>query len=181
MLCFRYSCCFFKVWKTFFPVCGRRTRVRSLWRLNEFLEIWRVMHFVGFLFAFLWFPWRKEKSWDGRIWGNSANMMCGLAIHIGGFRTALGSGFQWLVDGCLSNSLSYSLFFPDSCLAVVTSRKVRSVASSTTAVIGDTRFCVIATYALCAFDGGETSVFNSAIRLAVKTLHDLALIDVEFN
>ena len=181
MLYFCYSCCIFLVWKTFFPVYWQETEVGSLRWLNGLLEIWRVMHFVGFLFAFLGFPWRKRKSQAGGIWENGANMMCGLAIHIGGFRTVLGSSFQWPLDGCLSNSFFYSFFFPDSCLAVVALRRVRSVAGGTTTVIGSTGFCVIVTFELCACDGGETSVSNSSVRLAVKTLHDLALRDVAFN
>ncbi len=139
------------------------------------------MHFVDFLFAFLGFPRKKEKSWAGGIWGNGANMMCGLAIHIGGFRTALGSSFQWPVDECLSNSFFHSFFFPDSCVAIVASRKVRSVAGGTTAVIGGTRFCIMVTFVLCAFGDGETSVSHVAVRMAVKALHDLALRDVVFN
>ena len=55
------------------------------------------------------------------------------------------------------------------------------MAGGTTAVIGGTRFCVIVTCAFCACDGGETSVSNVAVRLAVKTLHYLALRDVAFN
>ena len=83
-------------------------------------------------------------------------MIYGLAISIGDFRTVLGSSFQWPVDGCLSNIFFRSFFFPDSCLAVVASKRVRSVADGTMTVIGGTRFCVLATGALCAFDGGET-------------------------
>ncbi len=37
------------------------------------------------------------------------------------------------------------------------------------------------TFALFACDDRETSVSNVAVRLAVKTLHDLALRDVAFN
>ncbi len=81
----------------------------------------------------------------------------------------------------LSNSFFHSFFFLDSCLAVVASKKVRSVAGGTTAVICGTRSCVMATCSICAYDGGETSVSNLAVRLAVKTLHYLALRDVAFN
>lgn len=35
--------------------------------------------------------------------------------------------------------------------------------------------------ALYAFGGEETFVFNLAVRLAVETLHDLALDNVAFN
>ena len=153
----------------------------SLGWLNGLLQIGRVMHFVGFLFAFLGFPQRKKKSRAGRIWENGACMMCGLSIHIGGFRTVLGSSFQWPVDGCLSNSFFHSFFFPDSCIAVVALRRVRSMAGGTTAVIGGTRYCVLVTSALFAFNDGETSVSNVAVRLAVKTLHDIPLGDVGFQ
>ncbi len=149
--------------------------------LNRLLEIWRVMHFVGFFFPFLGFPRRKKKSRAGGIWGNGANMMCSLTVHIGGFRTVLGVSFQWPVDGCLSNSFFHSFFFPDSCLVVDASRRVRSVPGGTIVVIGDTRFCVMVTFALCTCDVGETSISNMVVKLAVKTLYDLALRDVAFN
>ncbi len=55
------------------------------------------------------------------------------------------------------------------------------MAGGKTALIGGTRFCVIVTFASCECDGGETSVSNVAVRLEVKTLHDLALRDVAFN
>ena len=135
MLYFHYSYCIFHVWKTFFLVYGRRTGVESLCWLNRLLEIWRVMHFVGFLFAFLEFPRRKEKSRAREIWKNGANMMCGLAIYIGGFRTVLLRSFQCPVDSCLSNSFFHSFSFSDLCLAVFASRKVCSMAGGTTAVI----------------------------------------------
>ncbi len=167
--------------KTFFPVYERGTRVGSLCWLNGLLEICGVIHFVGFLFAFLGFPRRKGKSRAGRIWKNGANMICGLAIHIGGFQTVLGSSFQWPVDECLSNSFFHSFFFLDSCLAVVALRRLRSVASDTKAVIGGKRFCVMVSFALCACDIVNISVSNLAIRQAIKSLHDLALKDVAFK
>ncbi len=139
------------------------------------------MYFVGFFFAFLRFPQGKENSRTWGIWGNGANMMCGLATYIKGFRTVLDSSFQWSVDGCFSNSFFHSFFFPDSYLAVVASRRVRSVADGTTAVIGGTGLCVMVTFALCACDCGETLVFNVAVWLAVKTLHDLGFREVGFN
>ena len=126
-----------------------------------------MMHFVSYLFAFLGFPQRKKKSRAGGIEGNEANMMCGLAIYIEGFKTLLGSSFQSPVNECLSNSFFHSFFFPNSCFAVVASRKVQSVAGDTTEVIGGTRFCVMVTFALCAFDERKTSVSNVAVRLAV--------------
>ena len=49
------------------------------------------------------------------------------------------------------------------------------------AVIVVTKFCVMVICALCECDSGETSVSNVAVRLAVKTLHDLDLRDVAFN
>lgn len=49
------------------------------------------------------------------------------------------------------------------------------MAGGTTAVVGGTRFCIMMVCALCACDGGEAIVSNVAVRLAVITLHDLAL------
>ncbi len=74
-----------------------------------------------------------------------------------------------------------SIFFLDLFFAVVASRKMHSVAGDTKEVIGGTRFCVMVTIALCTYDGRETSVSNLAVKLAVKTLDDLALRDVAFN
>ncbi len=40
-------------------------------------------------------------------------------------------------------------------------------------VIGDTRFCVLVTSALFAFDDEGTLVSNWAVKLEVKILHDV--------
>lgn len=55
------------------------------------------------------------------------------------------------------------------------------LAGCTAAICCGTRFGIMMVCALCVFGGGGTSVSNVAVRLAVKTLHDLALVDVAFN